>query len=59
MTTVNQESLVAEIDSSLTDAVRRAANRAEHLRLTRLQGLMAQLKEQLGVTSSTVSSTDQ
>jgi hypothetical protein len=60
MTTVNQELLVAEIDSSLTDCLRRAANRAEHIRLARLQGLLARLKDELQAEpgTSSVPSTD-
>ena len=38
------EHLVAELDASLTEAVRRAANRAEHMRLVRMQGLVTELK---------------
>lgn len=48
--------LLAELDTALADAVRRAANRAEHLRLTRIQGLVGELKEQPELGSSTVSS---
>ena len=46
--------LLAELDGCLTDSLRRASNRAEHIRLTRIQQLLLQLKEQLpGVSSST------
>jgi hypothetical protein len=56
MTTVPPELLVEQLDACLTDSVRRAANRAEHIRLTRMQELVGQLKEQLpGVVSSVTS----
>jgi len=32
--------LLAELDASLADAVRRATSRAEHLRLVRMQALV-------------------
>jgi hypothetical protein len=48
---MNQELLVAELDTSLADCLRRAANRAEHIRLARLQELLGQLKRELAVTS--------
>jgi len=53
VTTVNPELLVAELDDGLAECLRRAANRAEHIRLTRLQGLVTELKAQLGSVSST------
>jgi len=62
MSTVNPELLAAELDDGLAECLRRASNRAEHIRLTRLQGLVSQLKAELtgptGGTSSTDSSTD-
>lgn len=54
----NLELLAAELDDGLTECLRRAANRAEHIRLTRLQGLVTELKSQLAVTSSPGTSTD-
>lgn len=42
--------LLVELDECLADSVRRAANRAEHMRLTRIQDLLAQLKAQLSPT---------
>lgn len=56
MTTLTPPELLVELDGCLTDAVRRAANRAEHIRLARIQGLLAQLKEQLPGTVSSVTS---
>jgi hypothetical protein len=61
MSTVNPELLVAELDDGLAECLRRAANRAEHIRLVRLQGLVTELKQQLGGpggTSSGETSTD-
>ncbi len=52
MTTPNLELLAAELDTGLAECIRRAANRAEHVRLVRLKGLVAELKDQLGVTST-------
>jgi hypothetical protein len=49
--------LLVELDTSLADSVRRAANRAEHLRLVRIQHLVEQLKEQLTSAGPTVGST--
>jgi len=57
MTTPNLELLAAELDDGLAECLRRAANRAEHMRLIRLKGLVTELKDQLGVTS-TGTSTD-
>jgi hypothetical protein len=51
---VTTPELLAELDGCLADSLRRAANRAEHMRLTRIQGLVGELKQQLG--SSAVSS---
>jgi hypothetical protein len=58
MTTPNLELLAAELDTGLAECIRRAANRAEHMRLVRLKGLVAELKDQLGVSSSDGTSTD-
>jgi hypothetical protein len=57
MSTVNPELLVAELDECLAECFRRASNRAEHIRLTRLQGLFGQLKEELELGNDIVSST--
>ena len=35
-----RETLLTELDQTLADAVRRASSRAEHIRLTRIQGLV-------------------
>ena len=48
--------LLVELDGCLTDSLRRAANRAEHIRLTRIQELVLQLKEQLSSSTAGVSS---
>jgi hypothetical protein len=37
-----------EMDEALKDCVKRAANRAEHIRLTRLQVLLARLRGEIG-----------
>lgn len=51
--------LLAELDTSLLDAVRRAANRAEHMRLARIQGIVGELKAELGVELGVSSVTPQ
>lgn len=48
--------LLAELDTALADAVRRAANRAEHLRLIRIQGLVGELQTELGTSMTSQSS---
>jgi hypothetical protein len=61
MATMNQELLVAELDTTLADCLRRAANRAEHIRLARLQELLGRLKEELAAElpgTSTATSVD-
>jgi flavin-binding protein dodecin len=36
--------LRGELDAALADALRRASNRAEHIRLTRIQSLVVALR---------------
>jgi hypothetical protein len=42
-TVTPQPDLLAELEETVTDAIRRASNRAEHIRLTHIQSLVAQL----------------